>query len=110
MRLVKKTSRAYRSVPHQPLVGASDVLHLFVGAALHDLAALHDDDLVGITDGAQAVRDDDARAAATAQAFIDMLLGGRIQGAGGLVEDQDGRLPDQRPGDLETLALSSLQS
>ena len=48
---------------------------LFVRAALHDLAALHDDDLVGVANRAQPVRDDDARAAAAPQALVDVLLG-----------------------------------
>ncbi len=36
----------------------------FVCAALDDLAGFHDEDLVGATDGREAVRDDESGAAA----------------------------------------------
>src|SRR5690606_14483973 len=97
------------SVADQPLVGTVDVLHFVVRAALHDLSALHHDDFVAVADGAQAVRDDDAGAAAPAQALVDVLLSGRVEGARGLVEDQDGRLSDERARDLEALALAAAE-
>src|SRR5690606_41006719 len=57
-------------------VGAVGVLHLVVRAALHDLAALHDDDLVAVADRRQPVGDDHAGAAAAADRVVDQHLGG----------------------------------
>ena len=50
-------------------VGPIDGVQLAVRAALHDVASVEDDDLVGVADGAEAVRDDDA-GAATAAAIL----------------------------------------
>src|SRR5262252_10781421 len=66
------------SMLNQSLVRAVNVLHVVVGAALDDLAVLHHDDLVGVANRAEAVRDDDAGAAAAPQAVVDVQLGGRV--------------------------------
>ena len=39
----------------------------------------------------------------------DRVLAHRIEGGGRLVEHQDGRLADQRPGDLDALALAAVE-
>src|ERR1041384_6097124 len=60
------------SVSDGPLVRPVDVLHLFVGAALDDLAALHDDDFVRVANRTEPVRNDDRRAAAAPHALVDV--------------------------------------
>src|SRR4051794_33551359 len=91
----------------EPGVRAFDGLQLVVGAALHHLAAVEDEDLVGVADGAQAMGDEEAGAAAAAQALVDAALGRGVEGAGGLVEDEDRGPPHQGAGDLQTLALAA---
>ena len=64
-----------------------------MGAALGDGAVDHDDDLVRAFDGRQAVRDDERRAAGLGllEGLLDELLRGRVEGARGLVEEEDPR-------------------
>ncbi len=80
-------------------------------APLDDAAAVHDDDLVGADDGAQAMGDDKAGAPfhQCVHGLLDDLLGGRIDAAGRLVEDQDGRVRQQRPGKGDHLSLANAQ-
>ena len=65
---------------------------LRVRALLDDAAAAHDQNAVGIADGAQAVRDDKARAPAheVIHRLLNELLGAGVDRAGRLVEDEDG--------------------
>ena len=82
-----------------------------VGAALGDLAVVEDDDLVGVPDGRQAVRDRD-RGAARARGvdgLLDRLLGLRVERARGLVEDEDRGVLEQRARDRDALALAAGQ-
>ncbi len=44
-----------------------------------------------------------------AHVFLHDAFGLVIQGAGGLVQDQDARVGDQRPGDGDALALAAGQ-
>ena len=78
-------------------------------AAIDDPPGLHHDDLVGERDRRQPVGDDERRPAVhrLAQPALDRLLGGRVDRRGGVVEDQDPRLGDQRPGDRDPLALAA---
>ena len=78
-----------------------------VAAGLDDLAAVDDDDAVGITHRRQAMGDDEHRAALAdgPHVVLDDALRLVVQGAGGLVEDEDARVADQRPGDGDALAL-----
>ena len=80
---------------------------LVVGAAVDDPPRVHDDDLVGERDRREAVGDDEGRPAGhrLAQAALDRRLGGRVDRRGRVVEDQDPRVGDQRPGDRDALAL-----
>ena len=78
-----------------------------MSAALDDAPAGQHDDLVAIADGAQAVGDDQAGAAPTAEVVVDDGLGLGVQGAGGLVEHQQAGIADQRPGDLQPLPLAA---
>src|SRR5690349_10690940 len=78
---------------------------MLVGSSFHGRPGVEDDDFVAVPDGAQTMGDDDAGAAAPTQVRADALLGAGVEGAGGLVEDEDGRGADQRPGDLQSLTL-----
>ena len=69
-------------------------------------AAEHDD-LVAVADGAQAVGDDQAGASPAPEVVVDDGLGLGVQRAGGLVEHQQARVADQRPGDLQALPLAA---
>ncbi len=60
-----------------------------MGAALNDPALVQDDDLVAVPDGGEAVGDDQAGAAPPAQVPVDELLGQGVEGAGGLVQDEE---------------------
>src|SRR5262249_18367337 len=66
---------------------------LLVGAALHDLAALQDQDLVGALDGGEAVRDHERGPAAAqrAQSILDHALALAVEARRGFVEDQQSR-------------------
>ena len=66
------------------------------------------DDLVGIADGREAVGDHEGRAALHQglECLLDARLGDRVEGAGCLVEDQDRRVLEQRPGNREPLAFA----
>lgn len=77
----------------------------FVAASLDDLAVLHDDDLIAVADGGQPVGYDHAGTAPAFDIVHDLFFHKGIQGAGGLVHDQNRRVGDQRAGDLQTLAL-----
>ena len=79
-----------------------------MGALLGDPAALHDDDLARAADRREAVGDDDRGAAGeqALEAFLDRLLGAHVDVRGRLVEDQDARLGEQRPGEGDQLPLA----
>ena len=77
------------------------------GAGLDDAAVGDHGDLVGLGDRGQAVGDDDggpARAEAL-EGVGDAGLAGRVQVAGRLVQDQQGRVGDPGPGEGDQLAL-----
>src|SRR6185295_15778089 len=88
-------------------IGAFAFLELVVGPALDDLAALQDDDLIGVPDGAQPVGGDQACAAAPPEGLVDPAFGRGVQGAGGFIENQDCRPGHQGAGDLQALALAA---
>ena len=54
-----------------------------------DVAGAHDEYLIGLADGGEAVRDDEARAALhqLRKGALYALLGARVDGGRGLVED-----------------------
>ena len=71
--------------------------------------ALEHDDLVGQRDGGEAVGDDERRAPGhhLAQRRLDRLLRRGVDGRGGVVEDEDARVGQQRAGDGDALALAA---
>src|SRR5262249_60862949 len=80
---------------------------LAVRAALDDLPVRHDDDAVGTAHRRQAMRHHQRRA--IDHEALERLLHEpfrlRVEGRGGLVEDQDGRVLEDRAGDGQALAL-----
>jgi hypothetical protein len=79
-----------------------------VGALLGDAAVLEHDDAPGLADRREAVGDHDRGAPGeqAAQAGFDAALGVQVDVGGGLVEDQDARVGDQRAGERDQLALA----
>src|SRR5262245_19427463 len=84
---------------------------LGVRATLDDAALVHDDDLVGVLDGGQAMRDHQRGAVAHEfdQRGLDAPLGFIVESRRGLVEDQDGRVLEQGARDGDALLLSARQ-
>ena len=62
------------------------------------------------TAGRWVTRSDGAAAAGAADVGQQMRLGGGVQGAGRLVEDQHARVADDRPGHGQELALAERQA
>ena len=91
---------------------ASALAQQFVMAAgFGDRAVLDDKDAVGIDDGVQPVRDHDRRAALaeTLDGALHLPLGFGIERGGGLVEQDDRRVLEQRARDRDALALAAGQ-
>ena len=80
-----------------------------MGAAFHDAAMVEDNDAVGPHDGGEAVGDDDGRAIAehVVEGSLQEALAFGVEGRGGLVEDEQFGIAQQRAGDADALALSA---
>ena len=80
-------------------------------AALGDAAVAQHHDLVGVEQGRQAVAGDDHRAALAlrAQCGQDVRLGAGVHGRERVVEQQQGRVGQQRARDRHALALAARQ-
>ena len=65
-----------------------------MSAPLRNPLVVDDDDLVRVADGGQAVGDGDGGAVLgqLLQALLDVALALVVQGGGGLIQDQDGRV------------------
>ena len=82
-----------------------------MGAALDDLPVLEHQNLVGALDGGQSVGNDERGAAAAQgpQPVLDHRLAFTVEAGSRLVEDQEPRVRQNRPGDGDTLALPARQ-
>ena len=80
---------------------------LVVASLLDDVAVVEDEDVIRILDGGQAVGDDEAGPVRheVGHGFLDDALGTGVHGAGGLVQNQDRRAGEDRPGDGQKLLL-----
>ena len=78
-------------------------------ADLGDPAALQHDQPVGLAQRAQAVGDGDRGAALdqVVERLLDLALGLGVDRRGRLVQDQDPRVDQQRPGDRDPLPLAA---
>mmetsp|Transcript_47180 Transcript_47180/g.113163 ORF Transcript_47180/g.113163 Transcript_47180/m.113163 type:complete len:410 (-) Transcript_47180:472-1701(-) len=85
-----------------------------MGPLLRNATLVHNNDAVRINHCAQAVSDDEASCRGLAHVIAYRGLHGRlgppVQRRGGLVEDQDARPPDERPGQRQALALAAREA
>ena len=86
-------------------VVAIEVDEFAVRTLFNNLAMIDHEDAVGLAHGGQAVGDDEhgSALADAREVFLDDALGFVIEGAGGLVEDQDARVGNERAGDGDAL-------
>lgn len=78
-------------------------------AHVRNMAVVHHENEVGILHGRDALGNDDLRRLGDigAEALADQRVGARVDRGGRVVEDQNLRLFEKRPGDAETLLLSA---
>ena len=93
----------------QPAIEPAGAEQLVVRAPLHHPSRVEHHDLVRVAHGGQTVRDH--QHGPLGHEPVDRLLHQPlrlgVQRAGGLVEDQDGRVAEQRPGDRDPLPLAA---
>src|ERR1700683_2104393 len=79
-----------------------------VGALFAQAAFVEDEDAVGVLDGAEAVCDDERRAAAeqTVQSLANLEFGFGVYAGGSFVEDQEARIVSHGAGEIDELALT----
>ena len=84
---------------------------LVVGATLCNGAVVHDDDVIGVADGREAVGND--YAGASLHELVEGLLDGEfalgVEGAGGFVEYEDGRVFEYGACYAKALALPATE-
>ena len=78
-------------------------------SAFYDTTGIDDMDAIGIDDRRQAVRNDEGRPATAelTQGPLDSRLGFVIDRRCRFVENEDGRILDDRPSDGQTLSLAT---
>ena len=83
-----------------------------MGTAFDDAAVFHDQDLIGVADGAQAVGDDEAGAPVHqgGEGALDAGLGDRIDRAGGFVEHEDAWVGEHGADEADELALAQREA
>uniref|UniRef100_A0A0B7K5W6 Uncharacterized protein n=1 Tax=Bionectria ochroleuca TaxID=29856 RepID=A0A0B7K5W6_BIOOC len=103
--------QAFIMIPPLAVIPPPLLQQLTVRAPLDDGPLVHDEDLVGGDDGRQPVGDDEhgAALAQLPQRRLDEGLGLGVDGAGGLVEDEDGRALEEGAGDGDALDLAARQ-
>ncbi len=91
------------------VVATVELVEGLVGSALYDLALFYDEDLVGSADGGETVGYDEGGAALheEVEAVLDHGFGLGVEGAGGLVEDEDAGVGEDGAGDGDPLALAA---
>src|SRR5689334_15889588 len=80
-------------------------------AALDEPTGVEHENLIRAEDGREAVSDDECRTPMTQriQPFLDQRLALAVQARRRFVEQEDGRIGEQRAGDRDALALASRQ-
>ena len=75
-------------------------------SAVDEPPLIEDEDLVGVDDGGEAVRDDDGRAipGEGAERLLDAALGMGVRLGGRLVEEEDPRIGEECAGEGESCA------
>src|SRR5512144_1210092 len=80
-----------------------------MGPVLHHAAAVEHEDLIGMRDRRQPMRDDEHRSASeqSVDRLLDETLGLRVERGGRLIENEDRRIDEQGTRDREALALAT---
>lgn len=93
------------------MVQTAPLQQFFVVSFFHGTAILKHDDLVGLFDRGQSMRDCDGGAVLgySVERLLNNSLSADINRAGRLVEDQNRGLRDNAAGDGKSLALASTQ-
>ena len=92
-------------------VDAAMGVELLMGATLFDDTVVEDEDAIGTANGGEAVGDgeDGAVLHQVVDRALHLLLGDGVEGAGGFVEDEDGRIAQDGAGDGDALALAAAE-
>src|SRR5687768_2779242 len=94
---------------HQAPVQPIAVLHeLSVAAALDDATPLEHEHAICPNHGGKSMSNDEGGASPhqALERLFDQMLALGVEGAGGLVEDEDARIAQHRPSDGDALLLS----
>ena len=94
---------------HQPVIRAATGHQLGVRARLRDAPVVEGEDAVGADHARQPMREDQRRAPLhqPVERLLDHRLALRVHRRERLVQDQDGRVPQERPRDGDALALAA---
>ena len=97
------------ALPQRPVDGVGPGHQLLVAAPLGHGALVEHEDLVAVYHGGEPVGDDDAGPApgGLVEGAHDGGLGDGVEGGGGLVEDEDGRVLEDGAGDGHALLLAA---
>ena len=112
-RVTRRATGGKTVVPGRELgEAASAGEELLVRPDLDDVSAVEDDDLVGIANGREPVRDGDRRPTLgkALERLLDEPLGLRVEGRGRLVQHEDGRVPEDRARNRDPLLLASREA
>lgn len=76
---------------------------------LSNLPILHNSNQIRVLDRGKTVRDGDGRTATngTVEGFLDELFGIGVEGGGGFVEKEEGRVADEGAGNGDSLFLAT---
>ena len=90
-------------------VASFEEQEFLVGPFLNNPSFFHNTDPVGVSDGGEPVGDDHGGAVfhQVFDGLLDLDFGLGIEGGGGLIKDEDGRVLDQGTGNRETLSLTA---
>ena len=96
---------------HQPVIGTVAADQLGMPAAFDYMTLVEDEDAVGADHARQPVREDQGRASCrqAVNRLLDHRLVFRVHRGERFVENEDRRIPQQRPGDRQALALAAGQ-
>lgn len=96
-------------VGEQAAVEGRALLQLLVGADVGEAAVLQDGDAVGEVQRGAAVGDEEGGAALhdVLEGLVDLVLDLGVHGGGGVVEDEQAGVGEDRPGERDALALAA---
>jgi hypothetical protein len=94
---------------YQAGIGAVDAAHVVMSSSLDNLPPFQNDDLVAVSDSAEAMRHYQTSTTPTPNVVVDNLLGTGIQCAGGLIHNQDAGIRNESARYFEPLPLSATE-